>query len=216
MKKEKKLTFTNIIAAISLTLLFVSSAVVFTLNFRPLYYADIENYGLTERTGIPEAEIKENYDALIDYNSMFYNGELEFPTLAMSESGRIHFEEVKAIFVAIQIMAIVSLGLSLAFVVIKIRKKNFVFLKLTAIFAVVLPLIVGAAVAIAWDSFFVIFHKIFFRNDYWIFDAVSDPVITILPDGFFMHCAILIVAIVIILAVLSFILYRVFSRRKMS
>lgn len=38
-------------------------------------------------------------------------------------------------------------------------------------------------------------HKVFFDNDYWLFDPKYDPVITILPDRFFLHCGILIVLI---------------------
>jgi integral membrane protein (TIGR01906 family) len=52
-------------------------------------------------------------------------------------------------------------------------------------------------VTLAWDRFFVVFHKIFFRNDYWIFDEASDPIIKVLPDEFFFHEAIFMLAIVL-------------------
>ena len=84
----------QIFTAIALTLCILSVAVIFTLNFRPLYYMDIHHFNLPEKTGYPEEEIRENYDSLIDYNSVFYQEALEFPTLTMSEEGRIHFVEV--------------------------------------------------------------------------------------------------------------------------
>ena len=43
-----------------------------------------------------------------------------------------------------------------------------------------------------WDKVFVWFHQLLFRNDYWIFSADSDPIILFLPDGYFMHCAVMI------------------------
>ena len=49
-----------------------------------------------------------------------------------------------------------------------------------------------------WDLAFVLMHKILFRNDFWIFDAQTDPIIKILPDTFFMHCGILIMALLVI------------------
>ena len=61
-------------------------------------YADIQNLHITELSGREEKDIRSNYDALIDYNSLFNHQPLKFPTCAMSESGRIHFEEVKKIF----------------------------------------------------------------------------------------------------------------------
>lgn len=77
----------QIFTAIALTLCILSAAVVVTLNFRPLYYMDIHHFNLPEKTGYPEEEIRENYDSLIDYNSVFYQEALEFPTLTMSEEG---------------------------------------------------------------------------------------------------------------------------------
>lgn len=63
-------------------------------------------------------------------------------------------------------------------------------------------------IALNWDQFFVKFHELFFNNDYWIFDETTDPVITLLPDGYFMHCALMILAIIFLSSLLSFILYR--------
>ena len=48
-----------------------------------------------------EKDIRSNYDALIDYNSLFNHQPLKFPTCAMSESGRIHFEEVKKYLISL-------------------------------------------------------------------------------------------------------------------
>ena len=45
-----------------------------------------------------------------------------------------------------------------------------------------------------------IFHQIVFRNDYWIFNEATDPVITILPEAFFMHCFMMIVGIVMVIS----------------
>ena len=54
----------QILTAIALTLCILSAAVVFTLNFRPLYYMDIHHFNLPENTGYSEEEIRENYDTL--------------------------------------------------------------------------------------------------------------------------------------------------------
>ena len=92
---KKKVIHT--LMALVLTLTIISVSVVFTLAFRPLYYADKR----TEYSGenrLFGGMIRENYDVLIDYNLSFGDEPLEFPSLAMSESGRIHFEEVKDMF----------------------------------------------------------------------------------------------------------------------
>lgn len=202
-------------AAVVLFLFILSFSVTFTLNFRPLYYMDIELLGIEERSGIPKEEIKENYDVLIDYNSMFNDEELVFPTLAMSETGKIHFEEVKEIFTGFQTMAVVTAIMGLIAIFEQRKNKQKRYLKYAGILTVVIPAALGAAMVVNWDKAFVIFHKIAFDNDYWIFDAKTDPVITILPDTFFLHCAAMIVGLVVAGSVLCFVLY-VISRRKLQ
>ena len=74
-------------------MLIIALSVTITLNFRPLYYFDIGHLNIAETSGVDAKTIKKNYDILIDYNSMFNNDTLEFPDFAMSEHGRIHFED---------------------------------------------------------------------------------------------------------------------------
>lgn len=211
---RKDFTFSNIAAALLLMLFFIAFAVVVTLHFRPLYYFDVDHLNIPEVSGLSRQEIIENYDALIDYNSMFNRGELEFPSLSMSETGKIHFEEVKNIFVGFQYFFVFALTASAFFTVCKIRKKEYGFLWLASIFSIVIPLVLGGLIALNWQWFFVTFHHIAFNNDYWIFNAVTDPVITILPDAFFMHCAVMILALVILLSAVCFIIYRVALKKK--
>ncbi len=216
MEENKFLCFLeDVETAVVLFLFILSFAVTFTLNFRPLYYMDIERLGMEERSGIPEEEIKENYDVLIDYNSMFHDEELQFPTLAMSETGRIHFEEVKEIFVGFQVTAIATaiIGLVSVFQQRKRVYKSKRYLKYAGIITILIPAVLGAAMALNWDKAFVIFHKIAFDNDYWIFDAKTDPVITILPDTFFLHCAAMILGLVVAGSVICLVLYA-FSMKK--
>ena len=62
-----------------------------------------------------------------------------------------------------------------------------------AIFAVVLPLVLGGLAALNFDRAFVIFHRIFFPGKTnWVFNFQTDGIIAALPQDFFMHCAMLI------------------------
>lgn len=196
------------ILALVLTLTIISVSVVATLAFRPLYYLDIGALDIPEQSGYSREEIRANYDVLIDYNLSFGEEELSFPTLAMSEPGRIHFEEVKVIFNLFQYMAIGGAILSAVGVFFCVRRREYLFLKLTSILAVALPAVVGILVAINWDWAFVTFHHLAFDNDYWLFDPLTDPVITILPDAFFLHCAVMILVCVVAGSVVCGLVYR--------
>ncbi len=206
----------DIILSIFDTLFIISIAVIFTINFRPLYYADINILDIPKSSGFSKETILSNYNALIDYCSPFYKGELKFPSLNMSESGRIHFEETKDIFSIFYVIALICGIITLFNIMDKILYRQFKFLRMISITSVVIPLVVALAILVNFDQTFVIFHKLFFNNDYWIFDPVLDPVINILPEEFFMHCALLIVFIVLLISFLISVVYRRFKKEHDS
>lgn len=193
-----KSKLTKLMLSIILTLTIISLAVILTLVCKPLYYLDIHALHIPEATGYTISEIKSNYNAVIDYCLSFGNAPLKFPTFPMSEGGRIHFAEVKNIFNLFKYMAIGGTLASTAGILWMRRRHCYGYLKLTAILTVALPAFVGAAVALNWDRAFVTFHEIAFNNDYWLFDPATDPVINILPDEYFLHCAVMILVLVIL------------------
>jgi len=229
--RKRTLTTGNFVLALIGFLFLVSLSVTLVLNLRCIYYFDIGYLDLENETGYSEEVIRANYDALIDYNLLFKGGEeLEFPDFPMSENAATHFREVKRIFVALQVMLLVTGAVLAAFCVgIAIRHKrlrkdsstggksrlqkqsrlaaNVGALKLLSVFTFAIPIVLGILAAANWDSFFVRFHELFFNNDYWLFDPVTDPVILILPDEFFAHCAAAILLFLFLSGILTGVLY---------
>jgi integral membrane protein (TIGR01906 family) len=189
MKKEKKYIPASAAAAILIAVLIVSAAVSLTLFDRDTYVSVLEKTDLPAHTGYSEEEILANYNALIHYNSVFFTGALEFPTLPMSDSGREHFREVKVIFSAFQIALIVSVIGVVSLAVFLLKKRKTGFLLAGGILAIVIPAAVALVMATAgWDQFFVLFHQLMFSNDFWVFDQTTDPIILLLPDSYFLQC----------------------------
>lgn len=215
MNQQKLFTVSHVLAAVCLTLFCITGAVIFTLHFRPLFYFDVDFLGIPQLSGMTKEDILANYNALIDYNSLFMQGELHFPTLPMSEAGRIHFEEVKNIFIGVKILFMLSLFGSVVFITRKLKQRDVLFFKLSALFTVGIPVILGSLIALNWNSFFVTFHKIFFRNEYWMFDSQTDPVINMLPDTFFMHSALLILALIVCSSIILFLAGK-FLQKKLN
>lgn len=203
----------NLLLALAAVLFIISASVVLVLNFRPLYYFDIGFLHIPAYSGFPREEIIQNYDALIDYNNFFGPATLVFPTLPMSETGRIHFEEVKVVFVFFEYLCLVSGVLLAAGAVYRYFHKNSGWLLLSGVMTLGIPALLGLLIALNWEQVFVMFHQIVFANDYWIFSAETDPVILMLPDEFFMHCALGILLLVVTGSGVCFLLYA-FSRKK--
>jgi integral membrane protein (TIGR01906 family) len=209
----KQFKFTDIIISIILTLLLLSVAVIFTLNFKPLYYWSIDHLDIAQTSGYSKGEIIDKYKALIEYNSPFYNGELSFPSLPSSAEGIQHFVEVKDIFIAFYFIALTTFVVSIVIILYKHNKRDYNYLLVSSIMVIILPLIVGTLLFLDFDTTFRVFHEIFFDNDYWLFDPLTDPVINILPSNFFLYCALLIIFFVILGSIILFISYKALKKR---
>lgn len=186
-----------IVGGLILFLCLVCVSVTITLNFRPLYYMDMKFLHISEDSGYSDEVIKKNYNVLIDYNNVWHTETLDFPDFPMSESGRIHFEEVKKVFGVFEYGAIILLPISIVIIVIATRRKLGRIFAAAGICSIGIPAALGLLIASNWEWVFVTFHKLVFRNDYWLFDPNTDPVILILPDAFFMHCAAMILLLVL-------------------
>lgn len=166
--------------------------------FRPLYYFDISFLSLEKYSGLPKEEILANYNALIDYCSPFYHGTLQLPSLSVTPAAVRHFVRVKDLFGIFDVLAVCSF-LILTIYFIRTKKQNHFSGMITCgITALTVPVFLGICCVFFWDKTFIYFHKLFFPGDYWIFDWNQDSIIRILPDSFFLQCAILIIGVVMI------------------
>ena len=71
-----------------------------------------------------------------------------------------------------------------------------------------MPVLLSIPIAINFNACFIMFHKIMFSNDYWIFNPEIDPVINMLPETFFMHMGVAILAIMLICSIVLQLIYR--------
>ena len=209
---NKKTKTINLGVACLAMIVIICISVTITVLARPLYYFDIEYLEIPWRSGISAEACRLNYDTLIDYNLLGGDEELVFPTLKMSETGRIHFEEVKEIFINMQLVSIVGIITLIGFA-LYIKKKGpqngmLLWMKYTFPVTMIVALAVGLAMAIDWQWAFTTMHEIFFDNDYWIFNSYTDPVIKILPEEFFSHCGTLIVILTIAQIAILRVVYR--------
>lgn len=209
--KDKK-TFLSFLLQKIFILCFTFSIIVlcvnFTLIFKPLYYADIEILNIEESTNLNKVELKANYDYLITYLTQTKTQEFNLPTLPSSDHGKIHFKEVKVIFDKLKTLLIISVIISIIGVILNKRHKYNRYLLTSSILLLIMPIVLLFPFLIDFDKSFTAFHHIFFRNDYWLFDVELDPIINILPQNFFFHCAIL---ILFLITIVSLILRRIYK-----
>ncbi len=206
--------FINIIFSIVFSVLIISLIIKFTVGFKQLYYFDIDYLNIPMSSGLSKEEIKKNYDYMIDYNLGKENKEFELPSIKSSKDGKFHFEEVRDIFQNIDKVLNISILLSILGIVINLINKNIEIFKTTSKALIIIPIISMLPLIVNFQGSFVLFHKIMFDNDYWIFDPDLDPVITILPEQFFFHAGIMILLLIIIASLINYLIYRILKREQ--
>lgn len=208
--------FLNILFSICISIVIIVGVINFTVGFKQLYYFDIDYLNISELSGLPKDDIKLNYDYLIDYNLNKNVSEFKLPTLKSSPQGKIHFEEVRNIFQNINKLAKVLMIVSLVGIIFNAKNKNIKILKTTSITLIIMPLLLAIPVLLNFEKSFIIFHKLLFRNDYWIFSPDLDPVINMLPEEFFFHAGVMILMLILLVSILLLVMYKLCKSSKIK
>lgn len=188
------------------TILFVlSAAVLGTIYLAWLTYPlEISFLGLEKIVYMKSSDISYNFNILMNYLTNPFAKVLDMPNFSSSADGLKHFADVKHLFHLAQ--AIFLIGLPAVFYFWKevvqkgygkLYQKVFIWMLLTPVMIALVGLLIG------FDSFFVLFHHLLFPGDStWLFNPLTDPVIYILPQEFFLHCFILLFFIYEVLSLL--------------
>lgn len=133
----------------------------------------------------------ERYD--LDFRASFYEGEEEF----FSQRDKQHMVDVKELFVKGLFIRNFSLIYILMFILFFFwRKPSKGWLRRLAgcgiaiAAAGIIPVIILIILmSIDFYKYFTVFHEIFFANDLWLLDPVTDRLINIFPQDFFTDMA---------------------------
>lgn len=211
------------------TALFVAALVAVTITVsigipiycRFFYYIQIRTLGMEEATGWSYETIRAAYDDVLNYLTLpghaFGTGELRW-----SQSGMEHFADCKKLFnlnLGFFIggaVAALTLGLLARFKVISLaRPLGFRPCFLAGVIALALPVVLLLLVlAVGFDAAFVAFHAIFFPGKTnWVFDPRTDEIIQVMPEEFFLNCAV-IIAVALVAISVAMIVFAVVRRRR--
>lgn len=198
--------------AFTITLFSISFWSVCVIYFRPLYTWSIDLFHIEETSGFTKTQILENYNALMNYNLPWVTGKLSLPSLPQSPEAIQHFAEVKDIFNLLLALIPITGILLIIYVRCIWKRKDLHYLKTASITLILTPFILGLGFLIDFNRTFTLFHKLFFDNDYWLFDPLSDPIISMLPKEFFMLCGIVIIVFQFLTSLGCYLAYRKTSR----
>lgn len=195
------------LSALAISLAVIIISVKFTLNFKPVYYYDINHLNIIQFTDLNENEIKSTFDYLIYFVNSNRKLDFKIPLLPSSKEGAIHFQEVQNIFINLNYILYLSLILIAFGIYTAIKKRDFSLFKWASNLILIFSVCTLIPFSINFDASFNLFHRIFFSNNYWLFDPALDPIINILPEAFFFHEAMLIISLILLSALSLRLLY---------
>ncbi|MGG6789024.1 UNVERIFIED_CONTAM: TIGR01906 family membrane protein [Streptococcus canis] len=170
----------------------------------PLYAFDIDYLNIPKYVGLSKEQILENYRILLTYLNIPWFLALDMPDFPSSASGPFHFFEVKKLFMLDYLILIFS-GMGTLWFVRHLNRRRESW-RLLPYFrqGTLIPLAILLALLVSFDTLFVLFHKVFFNNDAWLFNATTDPIILALPAEFFMHSFLLAFGLIEVFLILGY------------
>ena len=207
MSARKSNKLLSLIFAVAMVVLIITVSISLPIYIREFYYLHVRALDLPGETGWTYEEIVTAYDETLDYLTI--DGK-EFSTgvLKYSEEGKSHFEDCKGLFdlnkcaLILSLGVVVLLGLVDKMRLIRLAKPFGLRLSFWSGLLTLLGFAsLGVVCAQDFSRAFTVFHKIFFPGkDNWMFHPKYDQIILVLPQEFFMSCAILICASILLIS----------------
>ncbi|WP_152801816.1 TIGR01906 family membrane protein [Alkalibaculum sporogenes] len=137
--------------------------------------------------------------------------------LVFNEREIIHMEDVKDLFnggIMIRNISFLLILISSIYLWNKDKKALYRSMIYSAIGYFTLGVILGILLLSNFNKYFVIFHEIFFRNDFWMLDPSNSVLINMVNINFFMNIAALILGSSLLIVILIGIFGKIILHKK--
>lgn len=198
-------TINAILFIVCIPLLLITTNVRFAVNDIRLYEYGFNKFNVSEETGLDQGNLTEVADKLITY----FNSDAEFADISIYNQRDItHLKDVKGLIQLVYSLQIVSLAYIAVYIAFNFLALRGAFWRKLgrrliwgswATIAVLAAL--GLVAVVDFDQFFLLFHLVSFRNDFWqLFPG--DKLLTMFPEGFFQDAALFIAGAAIVEAII--------------
>ncbi len=186
---------------VCLVLFMLTLSIGLPIYGRFFYFLQVRILGFDKAAGFSYGEVIKAYNEVLNFCTLPWVTEFSAGSLKFSADGAAHFADCKALFNLNLGVLIASAALLLTAVLLNkfkiinlLRVKGHRVYLISAAVAVALPVAVVLIVAaVGFDRAFEGFHAMFFPGkDNWVFDPAEDEIIKVMPEQFFMNCAIII------------------------
>jgi len=200
-------------AAVCLLLLILSQSIIIPTFFMPFFYWQYERNNVAETIKVTDSELMRVTVELLDY-MRGRRDSIEDIYAEVDGTWRRFFSDIEIrhmidvrvlydlLFMLRNVAFFMMVAIILGMILLRYRVLYVLASCSREVFAgfLILSAILVGVIAIDFDRAFIIFHHIFFDNDYWILDPRVDLLINMVPIYFFIHISIFIALLFLFLS----------------
>ncbi|MDD7795774.1 TIGR01906 family membrane protein [Clostridium sp. 'White wine YQ'] len=186
------------------------------INLTPFYKLLMNIYNIPSQVSMNAQNIYSDFTELMKYLRSYKLLDFPLKYFKYSPEGKFHFDEVRVLFLKMDILFWISLIVLIIFMYFYRKNIKGLFSRYIKFLITLLILcgFIAMPIIINFSWSFEKFHKIFFNNNDWLFDPVTDPIINALPEEVFSSYLIAIVAIFFILLLIPQLIKHFSSKNK--
>jgi len=198
-------TINAILFIICIPLLLITTNVRFAVNDMRLYEYGFNKYHISEESGLNKGNLTEIAHELITY----FNSNEEYADISVYNQRDIaHLKDVKGLIQLVYRLQFVALGYIVVYILFNLLIMGSAFWRDLARrliwgswTTIALLAALGLAAVVDFDQFFLLFHLVSFRNDFWQLYP-GDKLLLMFPEGFFQDAALFIAGAAILEAII--------------
>jgi len=210
-------TINAILFIICIPLLLITTDVRFSVNDIRLYEYGFNKYNVSEEAGLDKGNLTEVAHKLITY----FNSDEEFAAINVYNQRDIaHLKDVKGLIQLVYRLQFISLAYIVVYILFNLLILGGAFWRDLARrliwgswTTIALLAALGLTALVDFDQFFLLFHLVSFRNDFWQLYP-GDKLLAMFPEGFFSDAALFIAGAAIVEAIIIGAAAWVFLRRR--
>ncbi len=176
----KLLKISAIILFFPFCLLLMTLLFGFSLNFYEIEYDQVISIQKISKT-----------EALLNANDVYdyLNGKKYNLNFRYTDKELLHLKDIKIIIFWVKLFTLILFVLICIILILIYKKKGIGVLIKTIFYANAISFLaflgIGVVLILSFDWIFLLFHQIFFRNDYWLLDPNTEMLINFFPPQFF-------------------------------
>ena len=197
----------------SLPVLLLSASIRIAANSAGLYHYGFSKYNISEETGLSTEELNKVITGLISY----FNSNEEYISLTVAKDGKTftlfkeretaHLKDVKALFkldnrLLTGTFVYAFLYVFLSFILRQEKRRVIHGMIWGSGLTLALLAAIGLIVLVDFNWFFYQFHLISFANDLWLLDPMTDYLIMLFPQGFWLDATLFVAFLTVAMALI--------------